>query len=59
MTAIALKFLLPITASTIAGFISYKFVKRGVRERILGSIFGGIVALSVYLIIKLMDKYVF
>jgi len=59
MTAIAIKLLLPIAATTVGGWIGYKFVKRGVRERIIGSVIGGIVALSVYIIIKLMDKFVF
>jgi len=58
MTAIAIK-LLPIAVSTIGGWIGYKFVKRGVRARVIGSVVGGIVALSVYIIIKLMDKFVF
>ena len=58
MTAIAIK-LLPIAVATIGGWIGYKFVKRGVRERVIGSVVGGIVALSVYIIIKLMDKFVF
>ena len=58
MIAIGLK-LLPLLVAIGGGWIGYKFVKRGVRERIMGSIIGGVVALSVYIIIKLMDKYVF
>jgi hypothetical protein len=58
MIAIGLK-LLPLLIATAGGWIGYKFVKRGVRERIIGSIVGGIVTLSVYIIIKLMDKYLF
>jgi len=59
MLGIGVKIFLPIAVSAIGGWIGYKFVKRGVRERIMGSIVGGVVALSVYIIIKLMDKFVF
>ncbi len=59
MIPIAIKVLLPLVVTTVGGWIGYKFVKRGVRERVIGSVVGGIVALLVYIIIKLMEKFVF
>ena len=55
LSAMAMKILLP----TIVGYIGFKFTKEGVRARTIGAIKGSIIAIITYIIINLMDKFLF
>lgn len=55
LSAMTMKILFP----AIGGWIGFKFTQRGVREKTIGAIVGGIISIAVYIIIRLMDRFLF